>query len=281
MNRLPPTPPAPPKNTGSGKEAVSAASVEVWQSGALSQARDRIAGEVPVALVYNGISHAVMMATPRQLEDFALGFSMTEAIVDSPDEVFDIEVEHRQDGIEVQLTLSGESFARLKGRRRSLTGRTGCGLCGAESLQQVRLPLAVVNTDCGVSHNAVDRAVRSLAEHQPMQAETGAMHGAAWCDSSGRLLEVREDVGRHNALDKLIGSLARQGCLDGEGFLLISSRASYEMVQKAVMANIGIIVAVSAPTGMAIATAEQANVTLVGFARRDRHVAYTHGQRLG
>lgn len=251
-----------------------------------TQVQDDIVCEVPVALVYNGISHVVMMATPDHLADFALGFSLTEGIVQNLQQIYSMETVRQADagidGIEVRIDISTEQFAALKTVRRNLTGRTGCGLCGAESLQQaIRKPVPVTG-EHPINHNAIENAVGQLADHQPLQAQTGAVHGAAWCDAAGNIQCLREDVGRHNALDKLIGQLSSAGKENvfNKGFALISSRASYEMVVKAAAMNIGILVAVSAPTSLAIELAEAANITLVGFARPGRHMVYSHPFRI-
>ncbi len=183
---------------------------------------------------------------------------------------------------------------QLKSRRRNLTGRTGCGICGSQSLEQVRPELNKVQSDFIITHMAINRATAALATHQPLQVLTGALHGAAWCDADGNIINTCEDVGRHNALDKLVGLLSSnhienqklsqkeypQPVFQQAGFLLISSRASYEIVQKAAKASIAIVVAVSAPTSLAIEIAEEAGITLIGFSRQSRHVVYTHGHRL-
>lgn len=254
--------------------------VTVWPSKIDENQSDLIAQEVAVALVYNGISHAVMMASPLQLEAFALGFSLTEGIINRAEDIVAIEVVTKDKGIEVALTISSRCFMQLKNKRRQLTGRTGCGICGAESLEQVRLSLAVINGHFSISHAAIHRATSDLAAYQPLQALTGALHGAAWCDSEGKIVSVCEDVGRHNALDKLIGLLWPGHALQQPGFLLISSRASYEIVQKAAKAGIAVVVAVSAPTSLAIDIAEEVGITLIGFSRQHRHITYTHSQRL-
>ena len=256
----------------------AAAAVVRWQAGHCEQGRDRVARECAVALVYNGIAHAVMMMTPDYLADFALGFSLSEGLVETPDELYSVDIETCERGIEIAMTLSARRFAALKDTRRNLTGRTGCGLCGALSLEQaVREPRRVQN-DFYFSHAALQRAVAQLDAHQPLQALTGAVHAAAWCDARGAIVLVREDVGRHNALDKLIGALARQS--RSAGFLLLSSRASYEMVVKAASAGVQMMAAMSAPTALAIELADCAGITLVGFARPGRHSIYTHPQRL-
>jgi len=266
-------------------DALSRRTAAVWPSGPENGEPDWVSSEVPVALVYNGISHAVMMATPRDLEAFAIGFSLSEDIVSRVGEIYDIEIESDVDrGIQVALRISAERFERLKDRRRSLSGRTGCGICGAESLEQVRIPLPRLKSDLRVRHGVVEKASVRLRENQPLQSRSGGMHGAAWCDVDGTVQTLCEDVGRHNALDKLIGQLARQELVgDGKpmrGFLLISSRASYEILFKAARAGMAIVVAVSAPTSLAIDIADSAGITLVGFSRAGRHVVYTNPQRL-
>lgn len=254
--------------------------VAVWPPEAEETRSDLIAIEVAVALVYNGVSHAVMMASPLQLEEFALGFSLTEGIISRAEDIYEIDIVAQEKGIEVALTISSESFMQLKNRRRNLAGRTGCGICGAESLEEVRAPLNRVHSQFHISHGAINQATFSLAAHQPLQEITGAVHGAAWCDGEGNIIKLCEDVGRHNALDKLIGLLWSANRFGQPGFLLISSRASYEMVQKAAQAGIAIVVAVSAPTSLAIDIADETGITLIGFSRQHRHVAYTHVQRL-
>lgn len=256
--------------------AVARHSVEVHRgsNGWYADAReDALALEVPVALVYNGISHAVMMASPADLEEFALGFSLSEGILAHPHECYDLEVKEEGRGLAVHLHIAGQRLAALKARRRNLAGRTGCGLCGTEALEQAIRPIPRV-TAPSLGDAAIQRALAHLAEHQALQALTGACHGAAWCDGQGRIQLVREDVGRHNALDKLIGALARRGGPTPDGFALVSSRASYEMVHKSASAGIGALVAVSAATALAVEQARAADLLLVGFARPGRHLIY-------
>jgi FdhD protein len=242
---------------------------------------DRIATEAPVALTYNRMSHVVMMATPADLEDFALGFSLTEGLIGGVGDLLATRVVPREGGIEVAMTISESWFDRLSTQRRNLTGRTGCGLCGAETIQQALRYPAPVGRSLGVSHAALQHAIDHLARHQPLQGQTGATHGAAWCSSpTGEILRVREDVGRHNALDKLIGSLSREGFDPAAGFVLVSSRASYEMVYKTAAAGIELLMAVSAPTTLAVDFALRSGVTLVGFARPGRHNVYTFPERI-
>lgn len=263
-------------NRSNSKIGISVCQTRVIQKdvGAVVRAEDVVAAEVPIAMVYNGISHVVMMATPQNLEDFVLGFSLTEGICEKPDDIFGIDCVETGDGIELHAEISERCFQQLKQMRRNLTGRTGCGLCGAESLRQaIRLPKAVTASET-VSADAIARAMRALPERQPLNLATGAVHAAAWADSQGDLYLLREDVGRHNALDKLIGALAKVSRL--AGFLVVTSRASYEMVQKAGWADMGLVVAVSAPTSLAIELAEKLKITLLGFARDDRFVVYAN-----
>lgn len=251
-----------------------------WEEGRTHRRDDKVAAEVPVALSYNRRSHVVMMATPAALEDFAIGFSLTEGIIRHYPDVLEMAVLERDKGLELALTVSPECFERLAAQRRNLVGRTGCGLCGAESLDQaVRAPAAVAGR-LSVTAAALQAAVRSLQAHQPLQVVTGAVHGAAWCGTNGEILAAREDVGRHNALDKLIGHLVRTGFDPGAGFVLVSSRASYEMVYKAAAAGIELLAAVSAPTTLAIDFALRSGITLVGFARPGRHNVYTFENRI-
>jgi len=247
------------------------------QGDAVALEIDNVAEEVPVALVYNDISHAVMMATPLDLEAFAVGFSLTEGIVDSAREIYDVEVEPGCDGIEVRLNVSQRAFMAMKERRRTLAGRTGCGVCGIESLALLDLvpePLAAART-IAPSAAMIRQASDALRARQHLMAATGGVHAAAWCGPDGQLRAVFEDVGRHNALDKLIGHLARARESFGDGFVFLSSRASYELVRKAARMQIPMLATISAPTSLAIRIAEQAGVRLLSFCRQDGFVEYT------
>lgn len=253
--------------------------IDKWKSGNQSQLEDIVAEEVPVALIYNGISHVVMLATPMDLEDFALGFSLAEGILSDPKELYGIETVTQSAGIELRMEIAAERFHQLKEKRRSMTGRTGCGLCGAESLAQaLRLPGAVNLLQQTFSPAAILKSLTEASKNQPLQAETGATHASFWVSPEGEVELVREDVGRHNALDKLLGAKARSD--NKSGFVLTTSRASYEMVQKSAVAGVAMLVAISAPTGLAIRMAEQCGITLVGFARPEQYVVYTHPQRI-
>ena len=247
---------------------------QVWQAGELSRREDRVARESAVALVYNGVSHVVMMLTPHDLEDFALGFSLSEGIVHDRNELLGVDVVAQRDGLELQLEITTQRFAQLKERRRNLTGRTGCGLCGAESLEQAVVPARPVTPPPALVPEVVQNALHQLDASQPLQAETGAVHGAMWCNLEGQILLAREDVGRHNALDKLLGAL-RKSDLETHGFVLITSRASYEMVNKVAAFGLSTLVAVSAATSLAIEQAGACGMQLIGFARPGRQVRYT------
>lgn len=233
---------------------------------------DCVIVETPVALVYNGISHAVMMATPTHLHDFALGFSFSEGIIESATELYEVEQLDDERGLILQLRISARREAALKLTRKR-TGVTSCGICGMESLAEVSLSEHQVRAP-RVTDRAIQRASAALHEFQPLQEATGASHAAAWCRLDGEIVLAREDAGRHNALDKMIGAVVSQQLEVTEGFALVSSRASFEMVQKSCRVGIGALVAVSAPTSLAIAQARQAGQLLVGFARPGRHVIY-------
>lgn len=250
------------------------------RGGAVFEITDWVAEEVPVALVYNGVSHAVMLATPGDLEDFAVGFSCSEGIVDNPAQIYDIEVQEGERGISIALDIASACFARLKDRRRSLAGRTGCGLCGTDSLEQaVRTPRLLTST-VQFEAAAVSRALARMRERQLLLGVTGASHAAAWCTAAGEITLLREDVGRHNALDKLLGAAARAHLPVHEGFMAVTSRASYEMVQKTASAGVSLLAAVSGVTGLAIDTAQCCGVTLLGFARGQDLSVYSHAGRI-
>jgi FdhD protein len=267
--------------------------VKRYTANVLTTAMDDIAQETAVALIYNGISHVVMMSTPNDLYDLALGFSLSEEIISAAGEILDISVTEQKLGIELNITITARAMWALKQQRRNMTGRTGCGLCGAESLQQAMktLPGEALTTAIeinkqslhelsDISNVAIQKAVANLQAHQSLQRLTGAVHGAAWCDENGKIKLIREDIGRHNALDKLIGALnVTDSAINSDnfnrGFVLISSRASYEMISKAYVAGIKMVVAVSAPTALAVNIAKNLGMTLVGFARDGRHTLYS------
>lgn len=262
---------------------LSEFSVTQWQNNKPQHAQDFLAEETPVALIYNGVSHAVMLATAQDLEDFALGFSLSEGILSSPGELYGLEMQAQENGIALHCEIASERFAELKQRRRTLAGKTGCGLCGAESLEQaVRYPQPVVSAQV-FSADSIALGLQAIQTQQQLQQKTGATHACAYVLADGSVLALREDVGRHNALDKLVGALAKFRVKHGElpnGYVVTTSRASFEMVQKTASAAIPMLVAVSAPTGLAVRVAQQCGLTLIGFARKDRYVAYSHQDRI-
>lgn len=259
-----------------GSTVLEEIKVDRWKNFIHSATEDLVAIETPVALEFNGISHAVMLATPAHLQDFAMGFSLTEGIIKSTDEIYDCEVVRRADGIVVKLEISAKRFMTLKEIRRNLTGRTGCGLCGVETIDQAIRMHEPVSHRNPVSEALLSAGMKNMQVLQPMHAACGATHAAAWMNLEGEIVCVREDVGRHNALDKLIGFLASEKCNFSKGVVLITSRASYEMVQKCASMGVGLIAAISAPTSLAVRLATDAGVTLVGYMREHSYVAYAH-----
>jgi len=254
-------------------------SAELWQRGSLQAVQtDWIAEEVPVALVYNGISHVVMMASPLDLELFAVGFSLSEGIIESPADIFGIDLVPACNGMEVRIELSSRRFMGLKERRRSLAGRTGCGVCGVEQLNDVGRPLSPLPFTQTFDLNALDAALGQMRSYQPIGELTGCTHVALWLNEQGEIMAGKEDIGRHVALDKMLGARARQNWHCGAA--LVSSRASYEMVQKSAQCGIEILIAVSAATTLAVEVARRCNLTLVGFSRPGRATVYTHPGRL-
>jgi FdhD protein len=241
---------------------------------------ETIAEEVPVALVYNGEPHVVMMATPQDLEDFALGFSYTEELIARPEDIRRIDVVGYSRGIELQITTVPECADEIASRGRKLTGRTGCGICGAESFDAVMKQLHRVGPGEPIRLEAVQRAMQGIQSGQQLNAAAGAVHAAGWATREGTVELVREDVGRHNALDKLIGALLKRGTDPASGFVVITSRASFEMVQKTTVLGAPLLAAISGPTGLAVRVAQQAGLTLLGFARGNRATVYTHPDRL-
>lgn len=254
--------------------------IRVDRDGRRHQIRRVVPDEVPVALVYNGISHVVMMATPLDLEDFALGFSLSEGILAEPGELLDVEVEAAGDGVEVRLQITGRAFVGLKERRRNLTGRTGCGLCGVDSIDQAVRDLPAIENDRRFTVSGIFRALDQLPALQVLNKESRTLHAAAFCDAEGDVLALREDVGRHNALDKLIGAMHKRKLDPATGFGVITSRCSSEMVQKAVAMGLPMLVAVSAPTGLAQELADRYGLTLIGLARSDSLIIVSQGWRL-
>jgi FdhD protein len=254
--------------------------VDRWVRGSTVHTTDRVAEEVPVALLYNGEPHVVMLATPQNLEDLARGFSLSEELVDTPDEIRGIDVQIQPDSAEVRIAIAWERFPELLRRRRNLTGRTGCGLCGTETLEQAVRGQSQVGAGPQVSIAQLHAAIEELPPRQLLNAKTGSVHAAAWVVPGTGIVTVREDVGRHNALDKTLGALVQAGTDLQAGFILVTSRASYEMVQKTAAMGVTFLAALSAPTSFAIHHAQRCGLTLVAFARREQHVVYANGQRL-
>ncbi len=239
-----------------------------------------VAEEVPVAFVYGGRSHAVMMCTPGDLEDLAVGFSLSEEIVQATSDITGIVESRHSRGIELAIEIPAGDAERLSERARSLTGRTGCGLCGVEAIDDAIRSPRVVPQSRTFDASALYLAGAALATRQPLNAETHAIHAAAWASPDGTLQIVREDVGRHNALDKVLGALVRSGGNPSDGFIVVTSRASFELVQKTAVLGIGVLAAVSRPTGLAIDLAERSGITLVGLLRGESANIYSHPARI-
>lgn len=239
-----------------------------------SSENDLIAQEVPIAIAYNGQSHAVMMATPIDLHDFAVGFSISERIVDTADDIRAIEIREAAQGITIQLHIKSELAERLNGKRRQLSGRSGCGICGISDLAAAIPEITPLPDSKLPSHTIIDNAVESMQSVQAIQQQCGAVHCAALFSATGELIAWREDVGRHNALDKLLGNQVGELRLDQ--FIVMSSRASHELIAKIAINGIGTLVAVSAATSLAIDLAEKSNLNLVGFVRESRQIIYTN-----
>ena len=261
-------------------EVSSEVNVDRWSRGELTHVADQVAEEMPIALVYHGVPHVVMLATPADLEDFAVGFTLSEGLVERPDEIRSVEVTYGAEAADVKITVAWERFSSLLQRRRNLTGRTGCGLCGAETAEDAIRELSRVGPGPTVSTAGLHEAIEQLSTMQPINARTGSVHAAAWVIPGKGVQLVREDVGRHNALDKAIGALVRSGAERSEGYMLITSRASFEMVQKSATVGISFLAAFSAPTAFAVRLAQKTGLTLIAFARRDRHVVYANPERL-
>ncbi|MEY3789117.1 MAG: hypothetical protein RIQ94_600 [Pseudomonadota bacterium] len=263
-----------------GWPSYQQSTVDRWKGKLYERKQDYIAEEVPISLIYNGIPHVVMLATPTNLEEFALGFSITEGIIKSPQELLSVRIYNRSNGIEVQLKIPDHRFQCMTDKGRNLTGRTGCGLCGASTLKQAIRQPKPVNGELTLCAEDLRAALTDISNHQKLNQITGAVHAAAWVVPRQGIISIREDVGRHNALDKLIGFLLRNDKDLSAGFIIVTSRASYEMVQKTAWVGITLLAAISAPTGLAIRLANETGLTLIGFARDDQHVIYTHPQRL-
>jgi FdhD protein len=256
--------------------------VRRWRGGVDEELSDKVAEEVPVALTYHGVPYVVMLASPLNLEDLALGFTLSEGIVAHRGEVSSIEVGPPREGsYKVNIGISSERFSQLLRRQRNTTGRTGCGLCGEATVEEAIRPIPTAPKGLQVKAEELHTALRELRAQQLLNALTGSVHAAAWVVPGRGVSLVREDVGRHNALDKVIGALKRDADVDlSQGYFVITSRASYEMVQKTAIVGGAFLVAVSAPTAFAVRLARSAGMTLVGFARDDQRVVYSGAERL-
>lgn len=253
----------------------------IYRNSAFTSGNRALAEETAIAISYNGSTHAVLMATPQDLEDFAVGFSLTEGIIDSTEAIENIELVETSLGFDVQVRLAGDVAARLAARKRSMAGPVGCGLCGIESLEGAMRHVPKVYSSIEFTASNIADAVAQLSENQPLNAETRAVHAAGFYAPGQGLLGVREDVGRHNALDKLIGAMARLGIDVSTGAMVLTSRISVEMVQKTAIAGAGMIIAVSAPTALAVRTAQDANITLAAIVRGKEFELFTHIERVG
>lgn len=271
--------PAPEVHSGA-RRVIAEFEVERWRADRSRRELDRVAEEVPVSLIYEGVPHGVMLATPSDLEDFAVGFTLSEALVGRPEEIRGVQVCWADASADLRISVAWERFTALLRQRRRLTGRTGCGLCGVESAEAAVRAVKPLGAGPRVSVSAVRAALGALAGRQRLNALTGSLHAAAWVNAAGAIEALREDVGRHNALDKLIGARARAGATWNDGWVLLTSRASFEMVQKCAVVGITFIAALSAPTALAVRLARDSGVTLVAFARERQHVVYAHAERL-
>lgn len=277
---MPATPLGPVPGLGYA-EAVSTHPLIRLSDDTTGRGESAVAEEIPVAIVYNGDPFVVVMASPADFDDLAVGFSLTEGIVGDRTEISGIEIVRHSRGIELQIRIAEGAASRIADRRRGISARTGCGVCGVESIDEVLRAPHPVTSRAVFEAGAMWRAAAELESRQPINAETRAVHAAAFADRAGALQIVREDVGRHNALDKVIGSMIREGRKGSDGFLLVTSRASYELVQKTAVAGVPVLAAVSRPTSLAIQLAEQANITLVGLLRGRSANVYSHPERIG
>jgi FdhD protein len=251
-----------------------------WRDGRLHDGTRAIPEETPLALTYNGGTYAVMMGTPKDLEDFAVGFSLSEGIVHSPDEIASLEIVDLDDGVELRMWLADQKANYLSERRRHIAGPTGCGLCGIDSIAEAVRPAAIVAHGRSFSPQEIMTATQSIAPLQIINIETRAVHAAAFWTPEAGIVALREDVGRHNALDKLAGALAQGKVVTSEGMVLLTSRVSVEMVQKTAAIGASVMAAVSAPTALAVRLADAAGITLVAVARSDGFEIFTHPDRI-
>jgi FdhD protein len=253
---------------------------QVWRKDGLSEGSRLVPEETALALTFNGGTYAVMMGTPKDLKDFAVGFSLSEGIVKSADEIDSFDIVELDDGIELRMWLESAKAEQISERRRQIAGPTGCGLCGIDSIAEAVRPAAIVAMGRSFAPSDILTAMASLAPLQAINLETRAVHAAAFWTPARGIVALREDVGRHNALDKLAGALARQNITASDGFILLTSRVSVEMVQKAAAIGAPLMVAVSAPTALAVRMADAAGITLAAIARADGFEVFTHPDRI-
>jgi FdhD protein len=259
---------------------VISADRKIWRDGNLSERTRLIPEETALALTYNGGTYAVMMGTPQNLRDFAVGFSLSEGIVQSPDEIESLDIVELDDGIELRMWLSSTKAEFLSDRRRHIAGPTGCGICGIDSIAEAVRPAAVVTGDRSFSPREIMTAMQSMPALQPINIVTRSVHAATFWTPARGIVALREDVGRHNALDKLAGALAQHKVVAGDGMVLLTSRVSVEMVQKTAAIGAPLMVAVSAPTALAVRMADAAGITLAAIARSDGFEIFTHPERI-
>ena len=262
------------------RDPVRTVARQVWRDGSLSEGMRAIPEETALALTYNGGTYAVMMGTPQDLKDFAIGFSLSEGIIQSPDDIDSLDIVDLDDGIELRMWLAQSKADRLSERRRHIAGPTGCGLCGIDSIAEAMRPAAIVAQGRSFSPREIMTAMQGMPPLQPINIETRAVHAAAFWTSARGIAALREDVGRHNALDKLAGAVAQQKLVASEGMVLLTSRVSVEMVQKTAAMGAPLMVAVSAPTALAVRMADAAGITLVAIARADGFEIFTHPGRI-
>jgi len=259
---------------------VTTADRQVWRDGHFGEGTRLIPEETAIALTYNGGTYAVMMGTPQNLRDFAIGFSLSEGIVQSPDDIISLDIVELDDGVELRMWLAPAHAERINERRRQIAGPTGCGICGIDSIAEAVRPAAVVTSERSFAPREIMAAMASIAPLQALNIETRAVHAAAFWIPARGIVALREDVGRHNALDKLAGALAQARFFTSEGVVLLTSRVSVEMVQKTATIGAPLMVAVSAPTALAVRTADAAGITLAAIARSDGFEIFTHPKRI-
>ena len=258
----------------------SAAATKVGADGGIAAEQRPVPTETPVAISFLGIGYAVMMATPADLEDFAIGFARCERLIESAQDIVSIDARAEESGILLGIELVAERHDRVLARVRHRVGDSSCGLCGIENLEQALRPLPKVAAPAAIAPASIFRALDAIREHQPLNATTGAVHAAALCDAKGAVIAAREDVGRHNAFDKLIGHCLREGRDMGGGFVLLTARCSYELVEKAALAGVPLLATISAPTSLAIERAREAGLTLIALARPDSMLVVSDPHRL-